>query len=519
MVLDTSFFIGLMLGLVIAGIITYLLLRTRMAAAIAAAETQAARLRTLEPLEAEVQTLRERLTRLTEAEALAAERLTKLMTSDAKAAAETARADGLATTILSLEAAASTKSEEIDKLRQENSKLKDDVSAAQAEAKATQATLDAERVAQADKVATLTSVKEQIEKDLQLLSNNLLKQNSDDFLKKASDFLEQRQKDSQTSLESLMNPVSETLKQYQQKLDDMEKQRKQDEGQLVQQLRQVADSHGKLQTSTDQLVNALKSSPNTRGRWGEHQLLRILEMAGMMQYVDYDANKSIDTDDGKVRPDIVIKMPGDKHIVVDSKVPMAAYLASIDAKTAEDRETALKAHAAQLRDHAVKLGAKNYSDAIWQSADFVVMFIPGDNLYAAAIERDPDLFEDAYRTNVIIVTPTTLLALAKAIAYGWRQEDASKSTKQTIEMGVELYKRMSALGTKIAGLTKALSNTVTKHNELMGTLEGTVLPQARKFLQLPGAATYDEIAEAALIESHVREARTDRDLNFDGEAE
>jgi DNA recombination protein RmuC len=504
-----------MLGLVIAGTITYLLLRARIVAASAAAETQTARLRTLEPFEAEVQTLRERLTRLNEVEALAAERLTKLMASETKAASEAARAGGLAGTILSLEAAASTQSQEIDKLRRDNSALKEDVSKAQSEAKATQATLDAERVAQTDKVATLTSVKEQIEKDLQLLSNNLLKQNSDDFLKKASDFLEQRQKDSQTNLESLMNPVAETLKQYQKKLDDMEKERKQDEGQLAQQLRHVAEAHAKIQSSTDQLVNALKSSPNTRGRWGEHQLLRILEMAGMMQHVDFEANKSIDTDEGKIRPDIVIRMPHGKHIVIDSKVPMSAYLTAVDATTPDEREVALKLHASQLRDHAIKLGAKNYSDAIVESADFVVMFIPGDNLYAAAIERDPDLFEDAYRTNVIIVTPTTFLALAKAIAYGWSQDEASKATKQTVELGVELYKRMSALGSKITGLTRALTNTVTKHNELIGTLEATVLPQARKFHQLPGAATHGAIEEATLIETSVREARPDKDLKFD----
>ncbi len=404
------------------------------------------------------------------------------------------------------------KSKHAQDLEQKLAVLASEIGDARVEAERATTTLAQERRAHEEKLEELRNVRAQIEKDLQILSNKTLDSTSQAFLDRATKIFDQRQKESQASLETLVNPISDSLRQYQDKLQELESGRKRDEGQLVEQLRQVADSHAKLQTSTSQLVNALRSAPNTRGRWGEQQLLRILELAGMMKHVDYDANKTIDADDKSMRPDVVIKMPKGRCLVVDAKAPMAAYLAALDAPNDDAREVALKGHARQLRDHAMLLGSKNYSDALEQAPDFVVMFIPGDNLYAAAIERDPDLFEDAYNKNVIVVTPTTLLALAKAIAYGWRQERAAEDTQQTIALGLELYKRMSALGARLTSLTKALNGTVARHNELIGTLEGSVLPQARKLAQLPGASTYEQIGELGLIETSVREAREDRDL-------
>ncbi|WP_366554978.1 DNA recombination protein RmuC [Aquibaculum sediminis] len=380
-------------------------------------------------------------------------------------------------------------------------------------------TLEKERQAHEQKLQELSSVRGQIEKDLKLLSQSLLKDTSDAFLKRAREVFEAQQKESRSGLESLVKPVGEALKAYQEKLAASEQARKRDEGRIGEQLRQVAESHAKLQHTTGTLVNALRAAPKTRGRWGEQQLRTVLEMAGMMEYVDFTTEHHVATSDGPLRPDVVLRLPGGRRIVVDAKTSMSAYLEAIEAVDDGERERLLREHARQLRTHARQLGDKRYWDALEDTPDFVVMFVPGDNLYAAAIERDPNLFEEAYSQHVIIATPTTFLALAKAIAYGWRQERVSQDAQQVMTLGEELYKRLVRLGDRLSSLTKALETTVKRHNDLVGTLEGTVLPQARRFNDFGLGQAHGEIEESPPVLTDVREAVRGRDLEFAEEEE
>lgn len=405
----------------------------------------------------------------------------------------------------------------VERLEAERQRLQEEYNLARLEKERLGTTLEKERQAHEQKLEQLGAVRGQIEKDLRLLSESLLQNTSESFLKRAREIFEAQQKESRSGLESLVKPMGEALKAYQQKLAESEQERKRDEGKLVEQLRQVAESHGKLQTTTSNLVNALRAAPKTRGRWGEQQLRTVMEMAGMMEHVDFMTEHHVRGDDGSLRPDAVLRLPGGRRIVVDAKTSMSAYLEAIEAVEDEERERLLREHARQLRTHAHQLGDKRYWAALEKSPDFVVMFVPGDNLYAAAIERDPNLFEEAYARHVIIATPTTFLALAKAIAYGWRQERASQDAQKVLGLGDELYKRMVRLGGRLSTLSRALDTTVKRHNEMVATLEGQVLPQARRFPELGLGQAHGELEEVQPVETDVREAVRGRDLEFSSE--
>lgn len=404
----------------------------------------------------------------------------------------------------------------LESVESENIRLREENGTARVDVERLTTTLEKERQAQEQKLQELSSVRGQIEKDLKLLSESLLKDTSDAFLKRAREVFEAQQKESRTGLETLVKPVGEALKAYQEKLAETERERKRDEGRIVEQLRQVAEAHSKLQSTTGNLVNALRAAPKTRGRWGEQQLRTVLEMAGMMEHVDFKSEHHVATEEGRLRPDVVLRLPGGRRIVVDAKTSMAAYLEAVEAVEDEERERLLREHARQLRTHARQLGDKRYWDALEEAPDFVVMFVPGDNLYAAAIERDPNLFEEAYARHVIIATPTTFLALAKAIAYGWRQERASQDAQKVMSLGDELYKRMVRLGDRLSALSKSLDTAVRRHNELVATLEAQVLPQARRFPELGLGQAHGELAETPRVETDVRDPVRGRDLMFVG---
>ena len=377
-------------------------------------------------------------------------------------------------------------------------------------------TMRQERNAHEEKLSELSNVRMQIEKDLKILSDSLMKENAEAFLKRASEYFEVHKKESHTGLETLVNPLNDVLKTYQEKLTEMEQNRKRDEGQIVEQLRTVAETHGRLHDTTKNLVNALRSAPKTRGRWGEQQLRKVLEMAGMIEHVDFDTEKTVDGEEGRLRPDVVLRLPGDRQIVVDAKTPMKAYLDAVEATDDDERDRGLKEHAAQMRRHAMQLGSKQYWGTLPKAVDFVVMFVPGDNFYAAAVEQDADLFEDAYAKQVVIATPTTLLALAKAIAFGWRQEKVSQDAQKIVELGTDLYKRLITMGDRLSSMSRSLNSTVDKHNRFVASLETRVLPQARKFLDFGIGQNLGEIAEADPVELDVRQVQSGRDLAFDG---
>ena len=267
-----------------------------------------------------------------------------------------------------------------------------------------------------------------------------------------------------------------------------------------------------MRNETSKLVNALRAAPKTRGRWGEHTLRNVLELAGLSAFCDFAAEHSYAREGALVRPDVVIRLPGGRSIVVDAKASMTAYLDAVDAVEEAERERYLSLHAAQLRTQVKQLAGKAYWDGLIETPDFVVMFVPGDNFYAAAAERDPDLFEFAAAQRVLIVTPATLIALAKAVAYGWRQEKVAENAKRVHDLGRDLYKRLSTMGEHIAGLGKNLASSVRKYNDFIGSLEGSVMPQARRFNELEVEGTSIEIVALPPVELEPRALRPDRDI-------
>ena len=384
-----------------------------------------------------------------------------------------------------------------DELRQKVEALQSDLSNRRVEIENLQTTLSSEKKAHGEKLQELSNVRGQIEKDLQVLMNGLLDTSSSKFLERANEVLKAQQEKGETGMKSMVGPMKEALDKFQQQVNEMETKRKQDEGALTQQIQHIANSHTRLNDTTVSLVNALRSAPKTRGRWGEQQLRTLLEMAGMAEYVDFETEKHFETEDGARRPDVILKMPGGRTLVIDAKTSLSAYLEAMEADTEEARE-----------DYWKTLP----SDTV----DFVVMFVPGEPMYSAAMARDPGLFDTAWEKKVIICSPTTLLGLAKAIAYGWRQEKASKDAQKVHEAGIELYKRLVKLGNDVAGMTKSLNAHVGKHNAFVASLEGRVLPQARKMTELSIGDSYGEVPELEPVEHEVREPLQDRDLLIDG---
>jgi DNA recombination protein RmuC len=372
-------------------------------------------------------------------------------------------------------------------------------------------------------IAVLSTLRGDIEKEMKALASEALKGNQSSFLalaeqvfekhkQSAAGDLEQRQK----AIETLLAPIATTLEEYKKGLTDIEKARLEAYTGLTTELQNIVRTQTDVSTQTRKLVNALRAAPKTRGRWGEQQLHNVLELSGMTPYIDFFPEESFQHEDTKLRPDVVLRMPGDRRIVIDAKTSMAAYLDAIDATEDEIRETHLHRHSQQLRQHMKLLAAKAYWQALPFTPDFVVMFIPGDNFFSAAAERDPHLFEDAIMSRVFIVTPTTLIALAKAIAFGWRQEKVAENARHVAELGRDLYKRLSVMGSHVLDLGRGLDRTVKSYNSFVGSMEGSVMPQARKFNELQVDGTQDLLPELKLVDTETRQLRADRDLVVQG---
>jgi DNA recombination protein RmuC len=266
-------------------------------------------------------------------------------------------------------------------------------------------------------------------------------------------------------------------------------------------VRQMVDAVGSTNKTTEKLLTALRASPKMRGRWGEQTLRNVLEISGLSAHVDF--TEQVSTTDGegaRLRPDVVINLPGGRCIVVDSKVALSGYLDAMDATDEAAREAFLKKHAAELKGHVKNLSSKDYWKHVPDTADFVVLFVPGENFLAAAAERDPNLFDDAFAQKVIITTPSTMVALAKSVAYGWRQEQSAKNAQEIAELGRELYRRMAIMLDHMGKVGDAIGKTTKSFNDMVGSVETRVLPQARKFKELGAGDAGIDIASPAQIE-------------------
>ncbi|MCH9609055.1 MAG: hypothetical protein S4CHLAM45_08160 [Chlamydiales bacterium] len=289
-----------------------------------------------------------------------------------------------------------------------------------------------------------------------------------------------------------MQPIQESLEKVDGKIHELEKVRVGAYSSLKTQVDSLLQSQKDLHIETANLVKALRA-PMVRGRWGEVQLKRVVEMAGMLNHCDFFEQASKTTEEGRFRPDLLVKLPGGKQIIVDAKAPLEAYLEAIECKDEVEKKKKLKLHAAQIRNHIQLLSRKSYWEQFSSTPEFVVLFLPGETFFSAALEQDPSLIEAGAMQQVILATPTTLIALLRSVAYGWRQESISRSAEEVSKLGKELYKRLADLGGHFSKVGKGLTQAVQSYNKAMGTFESRVLVSARRFKELGSSSEIEPI--------------------------
>lgn len=339
----------------------------------------------------------------------------------------------------------------------------------------------------------LEQAQEKLTIAFQALSGEALKSNNQAFLELARESLGNKE----LAIKNLVQPLSDALQKYERQMNELEKTRVSAYTNLDSQIKSLISSEQQLQKETGNLVTALRR-PEVRGKWGEITLKRVVELAGMSEHCDYVEQVSVNTDEGRLRPDMIIHLPNDREIVVDSKVSLDAYLDAINEETEEQRKIFISKHTQQIRKHIKTLSEKSYWNQFPKTPEFVVMFMP-ESFLAAALSHDPSLFEDGMQANVILATPTTLMALLRAIAYGWRQEQIAENAQQIADLGKELYKRFEPFLEHVNRTGASLAQAVISFNKMASSLESRIMTAARKFKEL-GASENKELPEVTPIE-------------------
>ena len=355
---------------------------------------------------------------------------------------------------------------------------------------ATEATLESERKQTKEKLEILQRASEEMKAHFSALATEALKNNSASFLQLAKSQMETQQYEARSDLEkrekaveTLVKPISESLKQVDEHVRELERSRATAYGSLSAQVASLLETQKALQAETGNLVKALRE-PQARGRWGELQLRRCLELAGMLDYCDFLEQVTVTGEEGRLRPDVVIKLPGEKNIVVDAKVPLIAYLAALEASDEAARNTRLLDHARQVRQHVDGLSAKSYWSQFQPTPDFVVLFLPGEVFFRAAMDADAELIEYAVSRKVMVTSPITLISLLRAVAYGWNQQNLAESARKISEAGKQLYDRLCVMTAHVDSLGKKLDGTVKSYNEMLSSMEKRVFPAGRRIAEL-----------------------------------
>ena len=371
------------------------------------------------------------------------------------------------------------------------------------------ANLEGERRAAQERSESFKRVTEELAEKFKALSRDALKDNNQEFLNLARATLEQFQTKAkgeldqrQQAIDQLVKPLKDSLEKVDGKIGELEKSRAGAYAELREQVKSLATQQLELRNETGNLVKALRT-PHIRGRWGEIQLRRVVELAGMLQYCDFTEQETVATEDGRIRPDVIVRLPGNRTIVVDAKVPFEAFYESVTTSDEVIRVERLKEHARLVRTHIGALSKKSYWETVQPTPEFVLLFLPGENFYSAALEQDPKLIEDGINQRVIIATPTTLIALLKAISYGWQQEQRAANADEVGKLGKDLYDRMRTFVSYFADIGRNLDRALESYNKGVGSLEARVLVTARKFKER-GAIAGEEIETVEPVDKSTR---------------
>src|SRR3984957_7967855 len=369
--------------------------------------------------------------------------------------------------------------------------------------------LGSERKTSNEKIELVTQASEDLRNAFKAMASDALNRNNRAFLEIAQETLKRFQNDAKGDLDArqkavadLVTPVRESLGKVDAQIQQMEIARGEAYGDLKAQVQSLIVTQKELHSQTGNLVKALRT-PNVRGRWGEIQLRRVVEIAGMLSYCDFSEQETVTTETGRIRPDLIVNLPGGKKVVVDAKTPLQAFLDAFETTDEDARRACLASHARQVRDHIETLSDKKYWEQFEATPEFVVMFLPGETFFSAALEQDTGLIEHGVLNRVIPASPTTLIALLKAINYGWNQEKLARNAQQISALGKELHDRLRNLAGHIASVGTGLDRAVESYNKAVGSLESRVLVSARKFAEL-GTSVADDIPELAPIETTAR---------------
>jgi DNA recombination protein RmuC len=376
---------------------------------------------------------------------------------------------------------------------------------------AAEATLDSERRSTKEKLDLLGHASEEMRTQFKVLATAALESSNASFLQLAKGTLEKYQAEAKGELEkrekaveTLIKPISDSLKQVDENVRQLEKSRAEAYGSLTSQVASLLETQRALQSETGNLVKALRE-PQARGRWGELQLRRCLELAGMLDYCDFLEQVTVTGEDGRRRPDVVVKLPGEKNIVIDSKAPLTAYLAALEATDEPTRKARLVDHARQIRQHIDSLSAKSYWSQFQPTPDFVVLFLPGEVFFRAAMDVDGELIEYAVSSKVMVTSPITLISLLRAVAYGWNQENLAESARKISEAGRQLYDRLCVMTAHVDNLGKRLDGTVKSYNQMLRSMEERVFPAGRRIAELDRSLAAANLPDPAQVEKTPRQ--------------
>jgi DNA recombination protein RmuC len=350
----------------------------------------------------------------------------------------------------------------------------------------------------------LIEAKEALSAQFSEVGAKLLGEAQKQFLERADSRFNQASEKSEAQLKALLQPVEATLKRYEEGLTKVEKERVGSYEALREAVTLLHAGHSQVRDETRNLVNALRSSPKARGRWGEQSLKNVLEQAGLSPFADFQTEVSVDTEDGRLRPDVVVRLPGGRKLIIDAKCSLNAFLDASETADEDVRAQHLKAHAASIRAHAQKLGSKNYWDQFGDAADYVVMYLPGEHFLTAALEQDDQLWEWAFERRVLLATPTNLVAIARTVSSVWRQEKIAEEAAEIARLGKELHSRLATMGGHVARMGRNLELATGAYNAFVGSLETQVMTQARRFETLEVSSGAKEIESLPLVEGAPR---------------